>query len=57
MKKRQITYHPFNDNLECLAVPEWPVGDDDGVVELAQGVRTRRRHSAVTDPGVLPVQW
>ena len=38
------------------SVPERPVGYDDGVVELAEGVGARRRDAVVADARVAPVQ-
>ena len=38
------------------SVPERPVGDDDGVVELAEGVGARGRDAVVADARVAPVQ-
>ena len=38
------------------SVPEGPVGDDDGVVELAEGVGARGGDAVVADARVAPVQ-
>ncbi len=43
--------HPLNDYFERFPVPERPVCDDDGVVELPKGVRAGGSDAAVAYSG------
>ena len=42
--------------VSLLMPSTWPVGDDDGVVELAEGVGARGGDAVVADPRVAAVQ-
>ena len=53
---RPPLHHPLDDDLEGLAVPQRPVGDDDGVVELPEGVGARGGDAVVADARVATVQ-
>ena len=50
------SHHSLDDDLERLSIAQRPVGDDDGVVELAEGVGAGGGQSTVGDAGIATVE-